>query len=130
VTHDPGCPLKTHSDAARRCSDAANLHVSALGFDSVRKWVAVRLADGGSDGTLYDTKREAVRHQPHEHLCAYICIAPNGMSVCSAESFLSTHRKLYDAGFRLADPDASHGGRQVIPRLTNEDQARQMRSLR
>jgi hypothetical protein len=130
VTHDPGCPVEKHSDAARHCSDAVNLHVSALGFDAMKKWVAVRLSDGRSDGTLYDTKRDAVRHQSSEQLCAYVCIPPNGMGVCSAEAFLAVHRKLYTSGFRLADPDAPHGGRQVIPRLTQKDQARQTAALR
>lgn len=119
-----------HSDAARRCSDAVNLHVSALGFDARRKWVAVRLADGSSDGVLYDTRRDAVRHQPNERLAAYVRIAPGGMSVCAAESFLSFNRRAYDAGFRLTDPDDRNGGRQIIPRLTREDQARQMARLR
>ena len=130
MKHDSGCPHTTHSDAARRCSDAVNLHLVALGHEAVRRWVAIRLIDGGSDGVLYDTKRDAVRHQAHEQRCAYVCVAPGGMSPCAAESYLATHRKLYDAGFRLADPDAPHGGRQVIPRLTREDQRAVMARLR
>lgn len=96
----------------------------------MRKWVAVRLSDGRSDGTLYDLKRDAVRHQPSEQMCAYVRIPPNGMGVCAAESFLAVHRKLYNGGWRLVDPDAQHGGRQVIPRLTQQDQARQTAALR
>lgn len=130
MNHDSSCPHRTHSDAARRCSDAVNLHLVALGNEAVRKWVAVRLADGSSDGELYDFKRDAVRHQPHEQVCAYVSVAPGGMSPCAAESYLATHRKLYEAGFRLADPDAAHGGRQVIPRLTREDQRALMARLR
>jgi hypothetical protein len=132
--HDPGCALhgtlKNHSDAARHCSDAVNLHLTAIGFDAVKKWVAVRLSTGKSDGVLYDTKRDAVRHQSDENLCAYVCIPPPGMNPCQAESFMATHRKMYDAGFRVADPDAKHGGKQVIPRLTVEDQAAQMARLK
>lgn len=130
MDHDPGCPVRTeHSDAARRCSDAVNLHLSALGFDAIRRWVAIRLADGGSDGTLYDGKRDAVRHQSDEQLCAYVCIAPGGMNPCQAESFMRTNRSYYEAGFRLPDPDAAHGGRAVIPRVAREDQALQMSGL-
>lgn len=132
--HDPGCALyrtkRHHSDSARHCSDAVNLHLVAGGYDSHGKWVAIKLADGRSDNVLYDTKQDAVRHQLDEQLCCYVCIPPCGMNPCQAESFLATHRKLYDAGFRLADPDAAHGGKQVIPRLTVEDQARQMSALR
>ena len=130
AVHDPGCRLLAHSDAAKRCSDAVNLHLSALGVDAMRRWVAVRLSDGSSDGTLYDTKRDAVRAQSDEYLCAYVCVPPSGMNPCQAESFMATHRKLYDNGFRLADPDAPSGGRSIIPALTREDHRRQVACLR
>lgn len=100
-----------------------------MGFDACRKWVAVRLRDGKSDGVLYDSKREAVRHQSDEKLCAYINVPPNGMTPCRAESFLATMRRLYDAGWRLTDPDSTTGGPDLIPRTTFEDQARQMVAL-
>lgn len=127
--HDPGCPVAVHSDEAKAASDAVNLHVSALGFDACKKWVALSLRNGKSDGVLYDSKLKAVRHQLDEFLCAYVCVTPNGMSPCSAESFLATHRKLYAAGFRMVDRDDPHGGRDVIPRLTVEDQSRLMRRI-
>lgn len=93
------------TDAARRCSDAVNFHLLAQGTGAAGKWVAVRLSDGGSDGHLYDTKQQAVNHQLHETLCAYVCITPDGMGVQAARSFLATNRKLYDAGMRLSDPE-------------------------
>lgn len=131
MEHDSGCPVKTHTDAARHASDAVNLHISAIGFDAVGKWVAIRLSDGRNPGnTLYDSRLDAVRHQSDEKLFAYVAIPPSGLNVCAAESFLKTNRMLYDAGFRLADPDDVHGGKQVIPRLTREDQAAQMARLR
>lgn len=92
-------------DAARRCSEAVNFHLSMHGMDAAGKWIAVRLIDGSSDAKLYDTKADAVRHQLHENLCAYICIVPTGMPVEDALSFLRTTRRLYDAGMRLSDPD-------------------------
>lgn len=92
-------------DAARRCSDAVNSALTFYGADAAGRWIAVRLSDGGSDGKLYDTKPDAVRHQLHETLCAYICIVPTGMPVDHALSFLRTNRKLYAAGMRLSDPD-------------------------
>lgn len=121
--------LGEHTDAAKACSDAVNLHLAAIGFDAMRKWVAIRLSDGKSDGTLYDTKRDAVRHQLDEFLCAYVSIPPNGMNVCDAEEYLDVHRKMYDAGMRITDRDAPHGGRQVIPRVTREQQLRQVRAI-
>jgi hypothetical protein len=130
VTHDPGCKhVGQHSDAARHCSDAVNLHVSALGWDAVKKWVAVRLSDGKSDGVLYDSKRAAIQHQYHEQQCAYVCIVPGGMNPCAAESYMRMSRMAYDAGATWIDPDAAHGGLDVIKRLTRRDQAAQVNSL-
>lgn len=115
-----------HSDAAKRLSDTYNLHVSAArtyGTSNTGKWFAASLAEGKSDGVVYDSKQEAVRHQHHnENFYAFIKIGPVGMSICEAEAFLKMHRQVYDAGFRFADPDDKHGGYDVIPRLSIEDQ--------
>jgi len=92
-------------DAARRCSDAVNSALTFYGDGACGRWIAVRLSDGGTDGQLYDTKADAVRHQLHEMMCAYICIVPTGMPVDDARRFLAVNRKLYDAGMRLSDPD-------------------------
>jgi len=132
--HGDMCPWgitgDEHSDAAKRASSAVNIHLAGAGFDAIRKWVAVRLADGGSDLVLYDTKRDAVRHQLHEQQCAYVSIPPGGMSPCEAESFIAMHRKMYDAGMRLTDPDHQNGGRDLIPALTAEDFRRQYAALK
>lgn len=102
------------------------MHLAVLGFDAHKRWVAIRLSDGGSDGTLYDGRREAVRHQMHEQQCAYVCIPPTRMSACSAEAFLAFHRKAYASGFRLVDPDHARGGLDHVRRLTNRDQYGQL----
>lgn len=106
-----------------------NLHVSAIGFDSIHKWVAVSLATGKGDGVLYDRMRDAVRHQSDEKRCAYICIAPNGMSVCEAEIYLKFQRQIAENGARWIDPDDARGGKQHIPRLTREQFTRQITAL-
>jgi hypothetical protein len=110
-----------HTDAAKRISDAVNLHWAAQGFDCARRWLAVRLEDGTGGNTLYDNKRDAVRHQLDETLCAYICLTGAPMSPCEAEIILKTHRQAYDNGFRLTDPDDMSGGRDIIPRVTTKD---------
>lgn len=92
-------------DAARRCADAYNFQLTVHGENAAGKWIAVRLADGSSDATLYDTKADAVRHQLHENQCAYICLLPTCIPVEDALSVLRVHRKLYDGGMRIADPD-------------------------
>lgn len=92
-------------DAARRCADAYNEQLEKNKLNASGKWIAVRLSDGGSDGNLYPTKRDAVRYQLHENQCAYICMLPNRLSVEDAASILRVHRKLYDSNARISDPD-------------------------
>ncbi len=130
-SHDIGCDYVSaqHSDSAKRASDVVNLHLAAQGFAAFRKWVAVKLLDGSSDGVLYDTRREAVRHQFDEQLCAFLCLPPTQLTPCSAEAFLKFTRDAYRSGFRLTDPDHRTGGRDLIKRLTIRDQAAQMRAL-
>jgi hypothetical protein len=89
-------------DIGKRASEAINLHVYG---GNVGKWVAIRLSDGGSDGIPYDTRREAITHQLHEQLCCYIKVTPDGITPHDALRFVLVNRALYDAGFRLADPD-------------------------
>lgn len=106
-----------YSDAARRAADNVNALLVFWNIDEIRnKFMAVRLSDGGYDGTLYDTKRDAVRHQTNEFQCAYVCFRNllNGVSYREMEIFLKFNRDAYDKGFRLADPDDAHGGRDVL----------------
>jgi hypothetical protein len=108
-----------HSDVAKRAADNINVHVAAMttggvGWDAIGKWVALRLSDGGSDQTLYDTKSDAVRHQSDEFLCVYVRLRKAWYDACEMEIFMEVNRRAYDAGFRLADPDARSGGRQIL----------------
>lgn len=137
VRHDAHCSRKgfPHSDAAKRISDALNLHWAAAiagGFDSIiRKWVAFRLADGTGGMQLYDSKRDAVRHHKSldENLFMYLCLAPGGMGICEADLQLRIHRQLYDNGARLADPDHVRGGRDFITRVAAEHRVRTLQHL-
>ena len=119
-----------HSDSARRMSDAINLHWAIHQWGAVGKWVAFRLSDGGSDGVLYDTKRDAIRHQLHEMQCAYVRIIRDQMSVCEAHTFLEVSRRAYDAGFRLTDPDARTGGRNLLLSARIEERSKVLNILR
>lgn len=130
--HDANCPAKGlgHTDAAKRVSDTYRLHKSALGAAALGRWLAVALADGTSDGQLYDRRREAVTYQHHnEQFYAFVCITPGDMSVCEAEGFLQVNRMLYDKGLRMTDPDHHAGGREVIRRSAREDDRSLMRSI-
>lgn len=119
-----------HADSARRMADAINLHWSVNHWACIGRWVAFRLSDGGSDGVLYDSKRDAVRHQFHEYQCAYVRIIRDQMSVCEAHTFLEVSRRAYDAGFRLTDPDAKTGGRDLLLSARIEERKRVLRILR
>jgi hypothetical protein len=115
---------KLHSDAAKRVSDAYRLHRSALGNEAAGRWIAVSLADGASDGALYDTKTAAARHQHgREEWFAYVVIGAWDMDVCEAEDYLASVRLWHEAGIPLTDP------REVIPRATVEDQRSLIRSV-
>lgn len=140
VAHDPGCRYAResdggHSDAAKRISDTHNMHLLAgEGYRGltgsnphIGRIFACRLAGGRSDGVLYDTLDEAVRHQHHdENWCAYLRVTPGGMSVCAAASLLRIHRQVYENGGRMSGTDVP---RVMIPRLTGEDAAEQIRAL-
>src|SRR5579859_6518652 len=93
------------TDAARRAYDIIQSYVVFVDWETrIRSWVALRLADGSSDGNLYESRLEAVRHQPDEYLCAYYSYrnSPNGFSSREdAELFMDYHRMAYDQGFRL-----------------------------
>jgi len=98
---------------------------------AIGQWFAVALADGRSDGVLYENKGAAVRHQHHnEQFYAFVNIGAHDMDVCEAETFMGTTRMFYDAGIRLTDPDVASGGPDVIPRATREDQRSLVASIR
>lgn len=117
-------PPPKFSDAARRCSDQIRLHIA---MHSEGKWAAIRLSDGGGDGVPYDTRRDAIRHQLHEQWCAYVKIPYDDMPPAHAERFLEMNRELYEAGFRLVDPDDEHMA--VMP-FTQEDLSAALRHIR
>lgn len=130
MKHDPGCRYARednggHSDAAKRLSDTVNLHIAAGSRSGV---IACRLSDGTSDGTVYPTRAEAVARQHHsERWYAFIRLQPGSMSVCAAASVLMMQRQA--SRLAAADRDAPNGGLELIPRLTTEDQQRQMAAL-
>jgi len=137
VRHDPGCRFAResdggHSDAAKRVSDHHNLHLMAgEGFRGltgrnphIGRVFACALADGRSDGVLYDTLEDAVRHQHHnEDWFAYLRVTNGGMSVCQAASVLRLHRQARESGLRFTGTDPA---RVPIPRLSAEKFADQV----
>ena len=130
VRHDAGCRYARlehggHSDAAKRLSDTVNLHVCA---GIIRGVIAVALADGRSDGTVYPDRASAVAHQHHnEAWYAFIRLNPSTMSVCAAESVMRFQRQ--QAEIVRARRGDRNGGLEVIPRLNMEDLERQLSAM-
>lgn len=136
IAHDINCdrarrtPFNDHTDAAKRLSDTHRLHKSALGQLAIGRWFACALADGTTDGVLYDSKRDAVRHQHHnEQFYAFVCVNPGDCTPCEAEEYLHINRMLYSRGIRMTDPDHAHGGPDIVQRSTVEDQRSLVRSI-
>ena len=117
---DQGCPPRNrmangqHTDSAKRCADKVNLAIAAEGTVAVGKWLAVRLADGDCDGTLYAVQDDAVGAMwPYERDYCYLRVPRQWMTLCEAESFLRFNRLRYDSGMcTMPDP------REVIRPLT------------
>lgn len=85
-----------NQDAAKRISETVNLHLVVardILEEAVGQWAAFRLDDGRSDGSLYPTKDDCIRHQkgnPHDY--CYMKITPDGISVKDAWGFLRINR--------------------------------------
>lgn len=105
-------------DAGKRASDVANMYIHFMDQWELRtKWLAFRLQDGSSDGVIYDSRKDAVKHQFDERRCAYFsfrnCLG--GTNARDMAIFLNFCREAYDAGFRLIDPDYINGGPEILP---------------
>lgn len=104
------------TDDGRRLA-AAVLVARAVGGEG--RWIAARLSDGSTDGTVYDTRDDAIRHQAHETQCAYLVVPPAPMPPVDATAYLELHRRMYAGGYRLQDP----GG---VTRATIQQQMAQL----
>lgn len=105
-------------DAAKRMHDILKLHATVLTTDELLagRFVAIRLADGSSDGVAYDTRADAIEHQRNSpSRCAYYRIPPGGWSLQVCDVMLWYVRCAYDNGVR---EDPAHS--LIIP-LGRED---------
>lgn len=78
--------------------------------------MAFRLQDGTSDGNLYDTKKDAIRHVGDYKYWAFFCFrnALGGANPKDCQLFLDMHRHAYENNGQLTDPDDIHGGPDTI----------------
>lgn len=87
--------LQELADAAKRIVDTVSLHFAAASdiLDPAGKWCAFSLEDGTSDGHLYDSKVDAMRHQPRNpKLYCYMKLTPDGINIRDATRFLVINR--------------------------------------
>ena len=93
----PGYPA-----AAKRMSDAIN---TARVAGDTGKWLAIRLHDGSCDGTAYDTRADAIRHQLHIEFCTYVRVMPGSATPAECWAVLRFTRWAYDNGHRITSPE-------------------------
>jgi hypothetical protein len=95
------------SDAAKRFADGVNAMLTFHKIWEVKsKWLAIALADGAVDSTLYDTRDDATRHQHgNENNFFYFPIGnfAQGLKLIDAECILMFMRDAHDAGLRVTD---------------------------
>ena len=99
------------TDAARRMSDHINARLAFSDPWEIRNcWMAFRLQDGSTDGNLYDSKPDAMRHVSDYKYWAFFCFRNclNGANPFDCQVFLEYNRHLYTNGGQLPDPDARH----------------------
>lgn len=106
------------TDRGRRLSEAVE---TARQRGGVGRFIAARLSDGRTDGQIYDTRDDAVRHQLHATQCAYLVVPPGPMPPAEATAWLRLHERLYDAGVDLQDPDAANG--RTLARMARQTPA-------
>ena len=90
-------------DAAKRMHDTIRLHQTVLSRGEILagRFVAIRLADGGSDGVAYTSRAEAIEHQRHNmSRCGYFQIPLERWSEKTCDVLLWYVRAAYDAGHR------------------------------
>jgi hypothetical protein len=92
--------------AVQHLCDAVNLHITAQGSEAYGKYVAIRLADGKSpDGALYDTRRDAARHNASDPWCFYLKVSPGGINKMEAWVVLGYARMAKKSGVKFAEED-------------------------
>lgn len=100
-------------DAAQRMAEAVNLHVVADRANREHRttaaYIAIDLKDGRCpDGTLYDSRSEATRHQSSNERF-YVKIGPETMQPREAVTLLLLARRAYRKGVVFSEEE------QIMP---------------
>lgn len=106
----------TEYDSAKRYWDTLQLHYTVLTLEQLlaKPFVAIRLSDGGSDNTIYETRADAIRLQRSSvdgNLCMYHELFLDRPPVEACDALLWSGRTAYKNGYR---PVTAHAGAQLI----------------
>jgi hypothetical protein len=104
------------TDAAKRMADRINTCVAFTSWDTLcNGWMAFRLDDGSSNGTVYDSKPDAVRFTD-EKRHAYWCFRQGmgGVPAKDCQLFLDFHRHAYDNGVPMAQTDVKRESSLIL----------------
>jgi hypothetical protein len=115
-------------ECGQRIHDEYVLHRLADPIGNLGQFFAVRLQDGTSNHVLYpsmDAARRDIGRREVEDRWMYIQLVPTTLPVRDAAILLRVQRRMYDAGIRVSSMD----GRTMIPRVSREDYAAQVRSI-
>lgn len=106
-------------DAGRRASDLINEIFRTGDWDELRhSFLAIRLADGSSDGVLYPDKRTAIKYQKYEKECYYVALRgiAGGSNPRDMAIIIKYAREAFKSPLvaRMVDPDHMYGGSDLI----------------
>lgn len=111
-------------DAGARMSDTINEKLIHHTWANIKtQWMAFSIADGRSDGTMYDSKRDAVKHQQREQDAYYVCFKSlmGGASQKDCAIMIKFARDAAKAGLRFVDPDSRSGGPDALMNTATHD---------
>lgn len=90
------------SDAGKRVADTLTARITFQPW-SPGKFMVFMLADGKSDGVLYDTREDAAKHTLHAEHAMILIVRPEPMKPEEADELIGIHRRLHAAGMRMTD---------------------------
>jgi hypothetical protein len=116
------------TDAAKRMSDAINLHIVCQPWDALKdSWLAFALMDGSSKGEVYDTYQDAIRHNdPKRYAIFAFRNAMGGANARDCQLFLEMGRAAADAGIDWSEPKQNRS-QLIIPTRTHDILTRRIR---
>lgn len=122
-------------DAARRMRDAVNHFAEEARATRAQRtrppFIAIDLADGRCpDGTLYDSRPEAVAGQKGNKHRFFVAVPPDGMGVKAALVCLMYARRAFKAGYVFAEEEPVLPQRLEIAQLYVPRTVRGMRGGR